>query len=97
MKRKASTIRIYDDYATETAERLIDKRGEAEIGKLYGREGREGLRALVASELEPIGGESSDITAVCLVLEQLLDGYRYLPPRSNISAGGYSIYKGDGR
>jgi hypothetical protein len=29
MKRKAGTIRIYDDYATETAERLIDKRGEA--------------------------------------------------------------------
>lgn len=93
MKRKAGTIRIYDDHAVQTAERLIEKRGEAELGRIYREQGREGLYALVKSELEPIGGVGSDFMAVCLVLEQLLDSYRYAPPKSNTPASGYSIYK----
>lgn len=95
MRHKSTTIRIYNDYATETAQQLIDKLGEAQLGKMYAEQGRMGLRQVVSDELVPSGKNQSDITAVCLVLEQLLDSYRYKPLLRGGDGQRYNVFKAD--
>ncbi len=93
--QKHTTIRIYDDSANETAATLIDKLGEAQLGRIYAEQGRAGIRQAVSDELVPSGRTQSDITAVCLVLEQLLDSYRYKPLLRGGSSQRYSVFKAD--
>lgn len=90
---KASTrFLIADDFAVDTAERLITKRTAAVLGTIYRELGRDGLRKEVADELSALGADESEITAVEQVLETELSSYRY-KPKLPARSGGYSLFR----